>query len=111
VGNKVVAGNAAAEGEAYRGWFLGHFLASTEDLRFTNALEIKWTTHPAGEMRSRWAVSQTATTISILIRGQFRLTFPDGDVILSQEGDYALWQAGTPHGWIAEDTSTIVTIR
>lgn len=107
----VVTGNAALEGEAYRGWFLGYFVTPPEDVRSTSAVELKWTTHPAGDTRSSWALNQEATTISILIRGRFWVQFPDGDILLSQEGDYVLWQPGVPHCWRAEETSTILTVR
>lgn len=109
--SSVVTGNATAESLGYRGWFLGHFVTPQSDPRFSESVEVKWTHHPAGDRRARWSYNQTATSLSILIRGRFRIQFRDGDVVLSQEGDYALWQPGVAHCWIAEADSIILTVR
>jgi quercetin dioxygenase-like cupin family protein len=52
-----------------------------------------------------------ATTLSILVKGRFRLQFPEQEILLSREGDYALWLPGVPHYWSAEEDSVIVTVR
>jgi quercetin dioxygenase-like cupin family protein len=53
--------------------------------------------------------------MSVLIRGRFRLEFHDGnrarDLLLEREGDYALWDAGVPHNWVAEEDSVMLTVR
>lgn len=108
--SKVVSGNACAEGASRRGWFIGHFVSS-DDLRSTSTLEIKWGVHQAGDGRAEWGVNAEATTLSILICGRFRLQFPEQDILLSREGDYVLWLPGVPHSWLAEEPSTIVTVR
>jgi hypothetical protein len=102
-------GNADDEGRARGGWFLGHFIPS--GLRMTHDVEVKWGSHAAGERRETWGVNRRATTLSILVRGRFRITFPDREVVLEREGDYALWAPGIPHTWCAEEPSTIVTVR
>lgn len=104
-------GNASLEAMAYRGWFLGHFIEAPDDLRATSTLELKWVNYEPGEGRPTWAVNQQATTLSILIRGQFRLRFPEQEVVLHQEGDYALWLPGVAHSWFVEAPSTILTVR
>lgn len=109
--SKVVFGNAQAEGENRWGWFVGHFITPTNDLRSTSNLEVKWGIHKAGEGRREWAMNTQATTLSILISGQFRLQFPEQEILLSRQGDYALWGAGVPHYWVAEEDSTILTVR
>ena len=108
---KVVFGNAHVEGASRWGWFIGHFLAPTDDLRSTPSLEVKWAVHQAGDGRSEWAMNVEATTLSILIRGRFRLQFQDREVLLSREGDYVLWSPGVPHYWSAESDCTILTVR
>lgn len=108
---EVVTGNALTEGEARRGWFMGYFIPEVTDPRSTAALEVKWATHAAGETRSQWAKNLQATTLSILIRGRFRVQFRDRDVVLAQEGDYVLWLPQVDHCWSAEEDSTILTIR
>lgn len=108
---KVVFGNAHFEGEDRGGWFVGHFVSPTDDPRSNSILEVKWGVYKAGESRTQWARNVEATTVSILVKGQFRLQFPDRDVLLACEGDYVLWSPGIPHCWLAESDSTIVTIR
>lgn len=107
----IVTGNAEADGTAHRGWFLGHFIQPEDDPRFTAAVELKWVTYAAGEARSQWALNREATSLSLLVQGRFRIQFPEGDVVLSQVGDYALWLPGIPHCWRAEAASTILTVR
>lgn len=109
--SKVVKGNALLEGVSRRGWFIGHFVTPAEDPRSSHILEVKWAFHKAGEGRPEWAMNAEATTLSILISGQFRLQFPDQEVLLSHEGDYVLWSPGVPHCWSAESDSTVVTVR
>ncbi len=66
---------------------------------------------PAGDCRTERAVKAAATTLFILVKGRFRLQFPDLEILLSREGDYALWLPGVPHYWSALEDSTIVTVR
>ena len=108
---KVVFGNADVEGASRWGWFLGHFIAPTDDPRSTPTLEVKWSVHEAGDGRSQWAMNVEATTLSILIKGRFRLQFPEQEFLLSREGDYVLWSPGVPHCWSAESDCTVLTIR
>ncbi|NJK66041.1 MAG: signal peptidase I [Microcoleus sp. SU_5_3] len=109
--SQVVFGNAGAEGASRGGWFAGHFIIPEDDPRSTSILEVKWGVHKAGECRTEWAVNAEATTLSILVKGRFRLQFPEQEILLSCEGDYALWRPGVPHYWSAEDDSAIVTVR
>jgi len=108
---KVVFGNAPVEGANRWGWVMGHFLTPTDDPRSTSLLEVKWGIHKAGDSRLEWSMNVEATTLSILIKGQFRLQFPEQEVLLSREGDYVLWVPGVSHCWLAEEDSTVVTIR
>jgi hypothetical protein len=108
---KVVFGNAVTEGANRGGWFLGHFITPFDDPRSTEALEVKWAVHKAGDSRTQWAVNNQAATLSILINGRFRLQFDDREIVLSREGDYVLWCAGVPHFWVAESECTILTVR
>ena len=108
---KVVFGNAHVEGANRWGWFVGHFVTPTDDPRSTPILEVKWGDHKAGDARSQWAMNVEATTLSILIRGRFRLQFPEQEFLLSHEGDYVLWSPGVPHCWSAESDCTVLTIR
>jgi uncharacterized cupin superfamily protein len=108
----VVFGNAHVAGANRRGWFLGHFVDPSSDrLRSTSDLEVKWGMHTAGASRTEWSTNESATTLAILISGRFCLRFPDQEVLLAREGDYAIWTPGTPHSWTAEEASTVLTVR
>ena len=107
-----MTGNAADEGMSARGWFLGHFVGPDASLAHTTALEVKWGTHAAGDQRAAWAVSRTATTVSILIQGRFCLRFAGGhEVVLTRPGDYVLSPPGVAHTWNAQVASVVLTVR
>ena len=108
-----LTGNAVGDGEAYRGWFVGHFVGHERGLRSTDKVEIKWGIHKRHDRRSAWAATKAATTMSMVIRGSIRLFFqPSGETLLNQPGDYAVWGPGVPHRWRIEDDDTIVlTVR
>ena len=108
---QVVFGNAQVESVNRWGWFLGHFVTPRDDPRSTSLLEVKWGVHKARDGRPEWAVNAEATTLSILIQGRFRLQFPEQEFLLSREGDYVLWLPGVSHSWLAEEDSTVVTVR
>ena len=107
----VITGNAAVDGAPRRGWLVGHFAGEPGAPNRSEAVEVKWGVHPAGEHRSTSAVNATATTLSILVHGRFRLRFPDRVVVLEREGDYALWPPGVAHDWLAEEAAVVVTVR
>lgn len=104
-------GNAARESQPFRGWFLGQFVPEQLGLRATDQVEVKWGVHEAGERQAEWSLNRTATTISILLRGRDRISFPDGDVLLEREGDYVIWGPGVPHRWHALAHSVVLTVR
>jgi hypothetical protein len=104
-------GNATEDGDAYRGWLLGHFIDSTEGVRRTDALEVKWGVHPADQQRPEWTVDEPRSTLLLLVHGRFRLDLSVGSVVLQQEGDYVVWGPGIDHSWQAEADSVVVTIR
>jgi hypothetical protein len=64
------AGNAAVDGDPYRGWLLGHFIDPNDGMRKTEALEIKWGVHPAGQQRADWNTDEPRTTLLLMIRGK-----------------------------------------
>ena len=109
--SEVVFGNAATEGASRLGWFIGHFIIPQGDPRSTEAVEVKWGVHKAGDSRTQWGLNNEATTVSILIHGRFRLEFEEREIVLSREGDYVLWCASVPHSWFAESDCTILTLR
>jgi hypothetical protein len=107
---QVVTGKAERDSAAYRGWFIGHFVAAGPCN--TDAVEVKWGVHALHETRARWARTAQATTLSMVIRGSIRLYFRDGEALLDEPGDYALWGPGVEHRWrIEADDTVILTVR
>ena len=97
----VTSGNAADDGADRRGWLVGHFLPASDGPRATGNVEVKWAVYEGGEVRPDWGVNDLAHTLALLVRG----------VLLSQEGDYVLWEPGVPHLWQAETPAVVVTVR
>lgn len=118
----VVTGNAGGD-LARNGWFVGHFMGmglgmggddesdpAAEALR-TGAVEVKWSVYRGGEARDGWGANRTATTLAVLVRGRFHLSFPGREVWLEREGDFALWQPGVPHFWHPDGPTVVLTVR
>jgi hypothetical protein len=105
-------GNANDDAGEYRGWLLGHFIdAADPGPRATEALEVKWGIHPAGDTRSGWTAGDERTTMILLVEGQFRLDLTVGSTTLKRQGDYVVWGPGIDHSWHAEQDSIVITIR
>ena len=104
-------GNARSDGQSTRGWLLGHFIGEDGGIRASEAVEVKWGIHPAGEGRDTWSTDEQRTTLLLLIRGRFRLDLSIASVTLKEEGDYVLWGPGIDHCWHAEEDSVVITVR
>jgi hypothetical protein len=74
-------------------------------------LEVKWTTHAKGETRPEWAPGIPSRTLNLLVRGRFALLFPDREITLEKEGDFALFGPGIPHSFRALEESLVATVR
>jgi hypothetical protein len=115
VAGEVSWGNAVDEGSKAdrRGWFIGHFVAPGAGPAATDAVEVKWGVHGAGETKAIEGVNQIATTMSLLVSGRFRLDFPSHgrSVTLARPGDYALWSPGVSHRWHVLDDAVVITVR
>lgn len=109
-------GNFVSISGGRQGWVIGHFI-DEDILRRTDAVEVKWGIHLSGDSNAQYTANRSASTLSILIRGRFRLLFRVGmqveEVLLKNEGDYALWLPGVYHNWIAEGegNTVILTVR
>lgn len=106
----IYVGNAGVDAAGDRGWLLGHF-KPPGDPRHSDAVEIKWGVHPAGDERAQWATGETRTALLVLISGRFRVELPGRSVLLSEPGDYVVWGKGVDHSWRAEEQSTVLTVR
>jgi quercetin dioxygenase-like cupin family protein len=104
-------GNAAIDGEDHRGWLVGHFLGASDGVRASEAVEIKWGIHPAGESRGDQQADEQRTTVLLLVNGRFRLELSVGTFVLEKEGDYAIWGPGIDHSWQSEKDSVVITVR
>lgn len=108
---EIVTGNA--RNNAYTGWFVGSFIPKQLGLRASDDVEVKWGSHDAGDHKAVAAANATATTLTILVQGNFVMAFPEYGVgiALSEPADYVLYAAGISHYWTAEDPSTVITVR
>lgn len=106
----VVYGNAATDGQATGGWWVGHF-KGIESGRYSRDVETKWSTHEAGAKHREWVLNRVATSMAILVQGKHRLEFEGTFVMLENVGDYVIWGAGIKHSWTALDRSTVLTVR
>ncbi len=104
-------GNAAIDSKDRRGWLVGYFLDEDDGVRASDAVEIKWGIHPAGEERHAWQTDEQRTTVILLVKGRFRLELSTGVFVLKEEGDYAMWGPGIEHLWHAEEDSVVITVR
>jgi quercetin dioxygenase-like cupin family protein len=104
-------GNAADDGRDNRGWILGHFIESSEGVRSTRDVEVKWGIHPAGEKRTEWTTDDQRTTMLLLVAGNFVVSLSNGSVELARQGDYAVWGPGIDHSWEAKADSVVITVR
>jgi quercetin dioxygenase-like cupin family protein len=114
MGDNWHTGNAAEEVGRNRGWLLGHFIDRTfpdSDVLATDAVEVKWGVHPAGQQRPEWTAGDQRTTMLILVEGRFRLDLTVGSTTLARQGDYVVWGSGIDHSWQAEADSVVITIR
>jgi hypothetical protein len=112
---KISFGNAADEGARAdrRGWFVGHFRMPGSGPAATHLVEVKWGAHAAGETKAIKGVNQTATTLSLLVSGRFRLDFPSHgrSFTLARAGDYAIWSPGVSHRWRVLEDAVVITVR
>jgi quercetin dioxygenase-like cupin family protein len=105
-------GNASDEADEHRGWLLGHFIEPEgAPVRSTEALEVKWGIHPAGQQRDAWTSGEDRSTLVILVSGKFRVDLTVGSATLERQGDYLAWGPGIDHFWHAEQDSVVVTVR
>jgi hypothetical protein len=105
-------GNAVADGQGdNRGWLIGHFLDGSAGVRSSDAVEVKWGIHPAGDDREAWQTGEQRTTALLLVKGRFRIELSTGSFVLEREGDYAVWGPGIHHSWYAEADSVVITVR
>lgn len=95
-----------------RGWFIGQFIK--EPLCFKDEdVEIKWGIHKKGELLDQIRASKKSKSLSILISGKTRISFPEQnkDLILSEQGDFVFWEAGVFHNSEILEDSIFLTIR
>jgi hypothetical protein len=105
------SGNAAEDGRETRGWILGHFINTSQGVRSSKDIEVKWGMHPAGEKRHAWTADEQRTTLVLLVEGNFRVDLTETSITLEKQGDYAAWGPGIDHSWEAISDSIVVTVR
>jgi cupin superfamily acireductone dioxygenase involved in methionine salvage len=94
-----------------RGWVIGDFVPDRFDVRATDGVEIKWSTHPTGDRRASWTDDEHRTTASFMISGRFTIHLPGEVFVLDKPGDYLVFGAGINHWWEALEDSVMLTVR
>ncbi len=109
----ISTGNAALTGRSHGGWFVGSFLSNEAGIRHTDAVEMKWGLHMAGDVRTDVNDRAGMHSLAILVTGVFIIEFPTlgEEVMLSNTGDYVLYGPDIAHSWRAIEASTVLTIR
>jgi len=108
-------GNADDDADENRSWLVGHFKDPT-DVRHSKDVEVKWSTHPAGDERADWNDGVHTGTVLLLVAGRWELHLRRGGgpvetVTLVRPGDYVVWGPGVDHTWKALEESVMVTVR
>jgi mannose-6-phosphate isomerase-like protein (cupin superfamily) len=108
-------GNAEADAHENRSWLVGHFKAS-DDIRYDEDVEVKVSSHPAGDERAEWSTGEWRRTFFMVMTGKWRLDLKleDGDnteTVIAGPGDYVVWGPGVAHTYRAEADSTVITVR
>jgi hypothetical protein len=108
-------GNAVRDGGSgsLKGWFMGGFLPPECGLRACDEVEVKWGIHREGESKETPSTNDAQSTLTLLIRGQFEVTFTELDrkVTLIDDGDYVIFAPGVKHHWISIKDSIVITVR
>jgi glyoxylate utilization-related uncharacterized protein len=89
---------------------MGHFMEDSSPFK-TNAVEIKWGIHKAGETKEVAALNMEAQTLGILIKGKHTVIFGNERITLDKEGDYIYFPAGISHSWVVEEDCLFLTVR
>jgi hypothetical protein len=113
-------GNAESDAGENRSWLVGHFKAR-DDIRYDEDVEVKVSSHLAGDERPEWTTGEVRRTFFMLMSGRWRLDLAvegevDGanrreTVMLEKPGDYVVWGPGVAHSYRAVDDSVVVTVR
>jgi hypothetical protein len=106
-----LCGGAAEDSRDMRGWLLGHFIKSSEGIRSSKNVEVKWGVHPSGDKRAGWTYGERRTTLVLLVQGNFRIDLTEASVTLGRQGDYVMWRPGIEHSWEALADSIVLTVR
>lgn len=106
----MITGNAARDGDAYRGWFVGQFMPEDSPLK-NNDVEVKWGIEPAGRTKAGAGVNRVGKTLTILVSGTFTMRINGQTITLEQPGDYVYHEPGEAHTWHAVTDSVVLTVR
>jgi hypothetical protein len=111
----ITSGNASEDGckNDGRGWFIGSFIDPAQGLRHSDDIEVKWGRHRARDERVVPGISDTSTTLTLLISGHFVVDFPNLllTMTLRKPGDYVIFASRVAHTWKVIEDSVVVTVR
>jgi hypothetical protein len=102
------------DGVTNRGWAIGQFPGAAVR---RDDIEVKWANQPKGDAGSEWRTCTTATTLSILISGKFKIDFrqardaPERPIVLETPGQYVIFGPGIQHRSEALEDTLFLTVR
>jgi hypothetical protein len=108
-------GDAVGDGNQYGGWFVGEFTA--DGPRRSPAVEVKYSTHKEPYCEKGSTANRTATSLSISISGaceyRFRGRTEDNwtTVVLTERGQYVIWQPGIFHSLRIRKCCEMLVVR
>jgi hypothetical protein len=82
------------------GWVVGHM---GKGALLNDEVGVKWAFQPKGDAGNAWRSCVSATTLSVLISGKFKMVFrekegdPEEEIIFSTSGYYAIFGPGIQH--------------
>ncbi len=94
-------------------WKLGYFVNPPHPFH-NEGFELKWSHTLGGQSKPGGAGKNiTAYTLTILIRGKFKISFPDmaEEYIMTKEGEYLYFPPGVSHDWVCVEDALTVTLR
>lgn len=112
MGSVIEFGNLEKKVESHNGWVIGYFIEKTSPLH-SEDIEVKYHIAKKGEENESKSVASRSRSLTILVRGKFRIHFPKQGLtyVLEKEGDFIFWDPFIEHGWDVLEDSVLITVR
>ena len=96
--------------DLYKKWVIGSFVQ--DPMFHSEYFEFKFQEECKGLRREpKPVVNAGVTTLAILIYGNVRINFGEGDKVMQDRGDYIWWSPDIPHLFEYLEDSLVLTLR